>query len=69
MAAVELGRAGLQGWRARVADTAGPFVAQRTPLSEDQVKAGIGGVFFVLAVLYVAKTLKQWLSRAASARA
>jgi hypothetical protein len=63
MRAVELGRAGLQGWRAKVADAAGPFVAQRTPLSEDQVRAGIGAVFFALAVVYVAKTLKQWVSR------
>jgi hypothetical protein len=62
MAAVELGRAGLQGWRAKVADTAGPLVARRTPLSEDQVKAAIGAVFFVLAVVYVAQTLRQWIS-------
>jgi hypothetical protein len=59
---VDLGRAGLQGWRAKVADAAGPLVAQRTPLSEDQVKAAIGLTFFVLAAVYVAKTLKQWMS-------
>jgi hypothetical protein len=62
MAAVELGRAGLQGWRAKVADTAGPVVARRTPLTEDQVKAAIGGAFFVLAVVYVAQTIRQWIS-------
>ena len=62
MAAVELGRAGLQGWRAKVAEAAGPLVARRTPLSEDQVKAAIGAVFFVLAVVYVAQTLRQWIS-------
>ena len=60
--AVELGRAGLQGWRGRVADAAGPLVAQRTPLSEDQVKAAIGVLFFVLSVVYVAKTLKEWIA-------
>jgi len=49
-----------------VADAAGPFVAQCTPFSEDQhallrdqVQGSIGAVFFVLAVLHVAKTLKQ----------
>jgi hypothetical protein len=63
MAAVELGRAGLQGWRAKVADVAGPALAQRTPLAEDQVRAGIGLLFFVLAVIYVAKTLKEWVAR------
>ena len=57
-----LGRAGLQGWRAKVADAAGPAVARRTPLSEDQVKAGIGVAFFALAAVYVVKTLKTWLS-------
>lgn len=61
MTAMGLGRAGLQGWRSRVADTAGPMVARRSPLSEDQVRAGIGALFFVLATVYVVKTLKQWL--------
>jgi hypothetical protein len=63
MAALELGRAGLQGWRGKVADAAGPVVAQRTPLSEDQVRAGIGLLFFVLSVVYVAKTVRGWVSR------
>ena len=45
-----------------MADTAGPFVARRTPLSEDQVKAAIGAAFFVLAVVYVAQTVRQWIS-------
>ncbi|WP_448624184.1 hypothetical protein [Geodermatophilus sp. URMC 64] len=62
MTAVELGRAGLQGWRAKVADVAGPFVAQRTAFSEDQAKAAIGVLFFALSVVYVAKTVKQWIS-------
>jgi hypothetical protein len=63
MSALELGSAGLQGWRAKVADAAGPFVAQRTPLTEEQVKAAIGGVFFALSVVYVAKTVRQWVRR------
>ena len=64
MTVMGLGRAGLQGWRGKVADTAAPFVAQRTPLSESQVKAGIGAAFFGLAVLYVGKTVKAWATRA-----
>jgi hypothetical protein len=63
MTALELGSAGLQGWRAKVADAAGPLVAQRTPLTEEQVKAAIGGVFLVLSVLYVAKTVREWIRR------
>ena len=62
MTAVQLGRAGLQGWRAKVADVAGPVVAQRTPLSEDQVKAAIGVAFFVLSIIYVVKTVKDFVS-------
>jgi hypothetical protein len=53
-----IGQAGLQGWRAKVGERAGPAVAQRTPLSEDQVRGLVGGVFFVLSVMYVVKTVK-----------
>ena len=63
MSAVELGRAGLQGWRAKVADLAGPPVARSTPFTEEQVKAAIGVLFFVLSVIYVAKTIKDWVAR------
>ena len=59
-AALELGRAGLQGWRAKLADVAGPAVARNTALTEDQVKAAIGGLFFALAVVYVVKAVVQF---------
>jgi hypothetical protein len=59
----EVGHAGLQGWREKVADTVAPRVAERSPLDEDQVRALIGGVFFVLSVMYVAKTLKSAAER------
>jgi len=59
----QVGQAGLQGWREKVADgVAGP-VSERTPLGEDQVRALLGGVFFALSVMYVVKTV-----RAAAAR-
>jgi hypothetical protein len=59
MADVErLAQAGLKGWRTKVADVAAPPVAQRTPLGEEQVRAVVGAAFFVLATMYVAKTLK-----------
>ena len=55
--ATDLGKAGLQGWREKVGEgMAGP-VASKTPLDEDQVRAAVGALFFVLAVLYVVKTL------------
>jgi hypothetical protein len=60
MTALDLGRAGLQGWRSKVADAAGPLVARRTPFSEDEVKATLGAVFFVLSVVYVVRTVVGW---------
>jgi len=53
----ELGHTGLQGWRQKVADGISPPVANRAPLDEDQVRAIIGAAFFVLSVVYVAKTM------------
>jgi hypothetical protein len=55
--ATEFGQIGLQGWREKVADGVSRPVAKRAPLDEDQVRAVIGAVFFVLAVIYVVKTI------------
>jgi hypothetical protein len=55
--ATRLGQAGLQGWREKVADGLAEPVARRAPLESEQVRALIGAVFFVLAVVYVIKTL------------
>jgi hypothetical protein len=55
--ATEMGQAGLQGWREKVADVVSEPVAKRAPLEEDQVRAAIGAVFFVLSVMYVFKTV------------
>jgi hypothetical protein len=53
----ELGQAGLQGWREKVANGISQPVANRAPLEEDQVRAVVGAAFFALAVIYVAKTI------------
>jgi hypothetical protein len=55
--ATRLGQAGLQGWRQKVADGIAEPVARRAPLDSDQVRAALGALFFVLAVIYVVKTL------------
>ena len=55
--ATQLGHTGLQGWREKVADGIAQPVAKRAPLDEDQVRAVIGGAFFLLAVIYVVKTI------------
>lgn len=57
----DVGRAGLAGWRATVADKAAPPVAARTPVDEDAIRAAIGALFFVLSLVYVVGTIKRAL--------
>ena len=52
-----MGQAGLQGWREKVADVVSEPVAKRAPLDEDQVRAAIGALFFVLSVMYIFRTI------------
>lgn len=59
--ATQLGQAGLQGWREKLADGVAEPVSARVPLSEDQVRASIGALFFVLSVLYLAQAVKAAL--------
>ncbi|MEX1142468.1 MAG: hypothetical protein WD993_03595 [Thermoleophilaceae bacterium] len=56
--ATSIGRAGLQGWRAKVGDGMAEPVAARTPLEPDHVRAAVGAIFFALSVIYVYKTIK-----------
>jgi len=55
--ATEIGTAGLQGWRRKVGDVVAEPLAQRTPLSDQQVRAAVGALFFALSVMYVVKTV------------
>jgi hypothetical protein len=66
--ATELGKTGLQGWREKVADGISQPIANRAPLDEDQVRAVVGAAFFVLAVIYVAKTISAATRQARQAR-
>lgn len=54
-----VGRAGLQGWRAKVADTVAPPVAKRSRFGEDDVRVAVGVVFLVLTVLYVVNAVRE----------
>jgi hypothetical protein len=54
--AEQLGQAGLVGWREKVAERVAPAAAQRGPLSEDQVRAVVGALFFALSAYYVVST-------------
>lgn len=55
----DIGKAGLAGWRETVADRVADPLASRTALSEDQVRAAVGALFFVLSVIYVVGTVKR----------
>jgi hypothetical protein len=59
MDAIALGKAGLQGWRAKVADVVAEPVARRSGLTDDQVRAAIGALFLALSVVYVAGAVKR----------
>jgi hypothetical protein len=61
--ATQVGQAGLQGWRAKVADGVAEPLSKRLPLDTEQVRALIGAAFFVLSVLYVVKTLQAAAGR------
>jgi len=52
----QLGQAGLVGWREKVADRVAPAAAQRGPLSEEQIRALVGALFFALSAYYVVST-------------
>jgi len=60
----EAGQAGLQGWRAKVADGVAKPVANHSKLDEDQVRAIVGAAFFILAVIYVANSLRALVQSA-----
>jgi hypothetical protein len=62
----ELGTAGLRGWRAKVGDAVAEPAARRTPLSANQVRAAVGGLFFLLSLIYVAGTVRRILERQAA---
>ena len=56
-----LGEQSLQGWRAKLADTAAPRVAGVAPLNEQEVRAGIGLAFVALSAWYLGTTAARFL--------
>jgi hypothetical protein len=59
MDAVSLGKAGLLGWRGKIGDAVARPVAARSRLTDDQVRAVVGGLLFVLPLIYVLRTVKR----------
>jgi hypothetical protein len=62
--ATQAGQAGLQGWRAKVADGIATPVANHTRLNEDQVRAIVGAAFFILSVIYVVNAVRALVQQA-----
>jgi hypothetical protein len=62
--ATQAGQAGLQGWRAKVADAIAEPIANHTKLDEDQVRAVVGAAFFILAVIYVVNAVRALVRQA-----
>jgi hypothetical protein len=63
MDAISFGKAGLAGWRAKLADAVAQPLARNSGLTDDQVRAAVGAVFFVLSVVYVGGTIKRLAAR------
>jgi hypothetical protein len=57
------GKAGLVGWRAKVADTVAEPVSRRAPVSDEQVRALLGALFFGLSLVYVIGTIRRLLAQ------
>jgi hypothetical protein len=51
--------AGLVGWRERLARKVDKPVSKRTPLNADQIRAILGGIFFVSSALYVGRAIAR----------
>lgn len=64
MDTLSMGKAGLQGWRAKVADAVAQPVSKHSPLSDDQVRGLLGAAFFALSAVYVLGTVKRMTSKA-----
>jgi hypothetical protein len=57
----DLGQTALVGWREKVAGSVARPVSERTGAGEQQLRAVIGALFFVLSVYYVVSTVRRAL--------
>lgn len=60
---IAIGKAGLKGWRGKVADSVATPVARRSTLSEDQVRATLGALFLALSTVYVVGAVRRIVAR------
>ena len=59
MAKTQTLEAGLVGWRERLARKVDKPVSKRTPLNADQIRAILGGLFFISSALYVGRAIAR----------
>jgi hypothetical protein len=50
--------AGLVGWRSRLAEKVEKPVSKRTPLKKAQVRAILGGLFFLSSAIYISRSIR-----------
>lgn len=63
MEARNIGQAGLQGWRRKVADAVATPVAKRSSkASEDDVRAVIGALFLILTIMYAVQAMRDFVA-------
>jgi hypothetical protein len=51
--------AGLVGWRESLAKKIDKPVSKRTPLDANQIRAILGGIFFVSSAVYVGRAVRR----------
>jgi hypothetical protein len=56
---VALGKLAATGWRSKVADAVAEPVSRKAPVEPDQVRAAVGGIFFLLSLYYVIQTIRR----------
>ena len=61
--ATELGQQALPTWRGAIANRVAPTAAKRTPLSEEQIRAVLGGAFLAVSTFYVVSSIARMLQR------
>ena len=62
--ATEIGQQALPSWRGVLANRVAPTAAKRTPLSEEQIRAMLGGVFLAVSTFYVISSIARMVQRA-----
>ncbi len=58
---VAMGNTGLSGWQRRAAQPVARAVATRSPMTEEQVLASIGGLLLLLSIVGFVRTMRTMI--------